>query len=272
MTIFFYSSFDCEEGQYLVARLRKIFPRSSFEVFHHCSDLAFRLLHPKDGASVTVILASTSDELLKFFPVREMISDTILVIVLSEEDPTILSLAHQLRPKYVGFPGSHDSELISVLRKIVDRSAPCDGSPRSAFPAAERRGPDSSSSGMRPRLRRQDSVSSGKTNRRRRTSMSKAPREFFESKVEAQLISLQEDLEEWTFELENRGWESDTEVQRELRESSLKLRALRSQFEALKACPARSWTDQKNDLEDQMREFTMKFQDAAARWSGESLE
>ncbi|MDH4197023.1 MAG: hypothetical protein OEW05_06435 [Candidatus Aminicenantes bacterium] len=95
--------------------------------------------------------------------------------------------------------------------------------------------------------------------------MSKEPREFFEDKVGAQLLAFQDELEELDYRVENRGWESDIEIQQELMELGVKLKALRKDFQVLKTIPDQSWQLQKEDLENALQELSASIKDMISR-------
>lgn len=95
--------------------------------------------------------------------------------------------------------------------------------------------------------------------------MSKEVREFFEDKIAAQLLAFREELEELDYRVENRGWESDIEIQQELMEIGVKLKALGKDFQALKTIPDQSWELLKEDLENGLQELSAAIKDVASR-------
>jgi len=99
--------------------VRKSYPEARLEVFSSSSDLALRLVHPKDKASVVVIVLSGDEETKVLLPVRHIISDTAIIVVLPDDSPDMTALAHRLRPQYISFLDSDFSELISVIGRMI---------------------------------------------------------------------------------------------------------------------------------------------------------
>lgn len=95
--------------------------------------------------------------------------------------------------------------------------------------------------------------------------MSREPREYFEDKVGAQLVACQEELEELDYRVENRGWESDVEIEQELMELGVKLKTLRKDFQILKTIPDPSWQRQKEDLENALQEWNASIRGMISR-------
>jgi hypothetical protein len=98
--------------------------------------------------------------------------------------------------------------------------------------------------------------------------MAKEAREYFEDKFEAQLKIFMEELEELGFKVENMGWESELENQREIIELRLRLEALMKKFQELKAASNPSWRPLKEDMENALREFSDSLRNVASRWEG----
>lgn len=125
MTVFFCASSLQKNEKKFFALLEKSFPDARLEVFTSCSDLALRLIHPKEGASVAVIVLSGKEETMGLLPVRDMISDTAIIVVLPDDSRDMMTLAHRLRPQYVSFLDSDFSELISVMGRMIKIRRSC---------------------------------------------------------------------------------------------------------------------------------------------------
>lgn len=124
-TVFFCSLSLQENEKKLFALLKKSFPEARLEVFTHYPDLALRLIHPKEETSVAVIVLSGREETMSLLPVRDMISDTAIIVVLPDDSREMISLAHRLRPQFIGFFDSDFSELISVIGRMIDIRRTC---------------------------------------------------------------------------------------------------------------------------------------------------
>jgi hypothetical protein len=119
-TVFFCSPSLQENEKKLFALLKKSFPEACLEVFTHYPDLAFRLIHPKEETSLAVIVLSKEEETRCLLQVRNMISDTAIIVVLPDDSLAMISLAHRLRPQFIGYFDSDFSELISVIGRMID--------------------------------------------------------------------------------------------------------------------------------------------------------
>jgi hypothetical protein len=119
MNIFFCATRLQEREKRLLRSLGKSFPKVRLEAFHACADLASRLLRPKDSVSAAVIVACRREDITSFLSIRDMISDTGIIFILPEHSPDMIALAHRLRPKFISYLDSDFSELISVLKKMI---------------------------------------------------------------------------------------------------------------------------------------------------------
>jgi hypothetical protein len=80
------------------------------------------LLRPLDCETVALALISNRDELESLLPLREISMDIPLILVLPDSHRKTISLAHRLRPRFLGFLQNGLSEVGPFLSKILQRS------------------------------------------------------------------------------------------------------------------------------------------------------
>jgi hypothetical protein len=119
-TIFYFSPSLQGNEERLRARIETSFPDARLEVHTRYPDFALRLIHPKDETSVAVVALTGRDETTGLLPVRDMISDTPLIVVLPDDHPETIRMAHRLRPQFIGYFDSDFEEVVSVIGRLID--------------------------------------------------------------------------------------------------------------------------------------------------------
>jgi len=108
-------------------RLRKIVqetvPKEKVEVYRTLEGLSSRLHKSIFDIRAMVISVSNREELLGFLYLRDFLNDLRIVLILSEDDPETIAMAHALRPRFLAWRESNLSNIGLVLQRIVNLSS-----------------------------------------------------------------------------------------------------------------------------------------------------
>jgi len=105
-------------------RLRKIVqetvPKEKVEVYRTMEELSSRLHKSIFDIRAMVISVSNREELSGFLYLRDFLNDLRIVLILSEDDPETIAMAHALRPRFLAWRESNLSNIGLVLQRIVN--------------------------------------------------------------------------------------------------------------------------------------------------------
>jgi len=118
--LFYYAPVLRRPEKKLLDLMAKSFPEAHLEVFSTAADLALRLIRPRGGASIAVIVPGGGDDLEEIHHVRNMISDTAILVLLPDEDEEGRARARRLRPQYIGLVGRDTAGVISVMDRMAN--------------------------------------------------------------------------------------------------------------------------------------------------------
>ncbi len=89
------------------------------EVFDTQAGFIKRLRQPKDDSLIAILFDPSNEDLESMGGVREYLVNVSLLLVLSDQDPLTLALAHRLLPSYITYVDSDLSQLLSVIGKLL---------------------------------------------------------------------------------------------------------------------------------------------------------
>jgi hypothetical protein len=92
------------------------------KINHTTAGFLNTLLSPLDCNTVALALISSRGELESLLPLREITMDIPLILVLPDSHRKTISLAHRLRPRFLGFLQNGLSEVGPFLAKMLQRS------------------------------------------------------------------------------------------------------------------------------------------------------
>ncbi|MBI9083600.1 MAG: hypothetical protein JEZ11_08375 [Desulfobacterales bacterium] len=85
--------------------------------------MASGLCRPSSGRGETIALLFADDhqELARLLSIRDLLDDFRIVLVLPEYHKELVSLGHQLRPRFVGFAEGGLEDVAAVLQKMMKK-------------------------------------------------------------------------------------------------------------------------------------------------------
>jgi hypothetical protein len=105
-------------------RIEGLIPEKTLKVYRTLEGLLERLHRPIDPETIMIIVASSREKLSEVSPLRRILGDVRTVVVVPDQEPATVALAHQLRPRFLTYASSDFDDLFAVLRKMFESEAP----------------------------------------------------------------------------------------------------------------------------------------------------
>jgi len=118
MQLLFYSSRDDQNKKRLEAAVHKVIPQNKIELFKSLDDLRERLRRPMEPDSIAVLSASNLEELQRMQPLRGLLTEIFVVLVIPDRKKGTIELAHLLLPRFLSRTKDDFVDLSKVLDKI----------------------------------------------------------------------------------------------------------------------------------------------------------
>jgi hypothetical protein len=118
MKLLFYYSQEGFQTQSLANLIRSFAPDDSTEVYRSLETVTERLKEPTDNIITAVFVASSLDELKKFYKLRNYFFDLRHIIILPEKDDQMIAIAHKLRPRFLSYFENGFNVVSAVLKKM----------------------------------------------------------------------------------------------------------------------------------------------------------
>jgi hypothetical protein len=89
------------------------------EIFRNIDNLSSRLRRPADGLSIVVLVAGNKKDLVDLAFIRHLLSDTPIILVLSDRQNETIAAGHKLYPRFLTYVDSNLMEVGAVLEKML---------------------------------------------------------------------------------------------------------------------------------------------------------
>ena len=122
MQLLFYSSGDDQNKKRLEAAVHKMIPKSKIELFKRLDDFRERFRRPIEPDSIAVLSASNREELQQMQPLRRLLTEIYVVLVIPDRKHSTIRLAHLLLPRFLSQKESDFTDLKIVLNKMYINS------------------------------------------------------------------------------------------------------------------------------------------------------
>ncbi len=119
MQLLTYSSGHDPAHRRLKAAIHRAVPEGQIESFTKLEDFHARLRKPIAPDSIAVLSAASRAELRQMLPLRELLPEIYIVLVVPDRKKSTLELAHLLLPRFLSEKDSDFEDLIIVLKKMV---------------------------------------------------------------------------------------------------------------------------------------------------------
>lgn len=119
MRFLFYAAENDGDGKRLQTMVEKVFSKKNLEILRTMEDLESRLHTPMGKNALAVLMASDVGELKNFIPLKNLMGNISLVLVVPDYEPETLELAHLLLPRYMEHKGNEFYFLSQVLMHLA---------------------------------------------------------------------------------------------------------------------------------------------------------
>lgn len=113
-----------EKADQLKRSIESQIAEERIEVYQSIEKLSERLRQPCEEVGVAVFMTSTYQELEDIFSIRHLLTDLRIILVIPDRKQETVTLAYQLRPRFLSYMNGDLSTIPSVLDKMlkIDRS------------------------------------------------------------------------------------------------------------------------------------------------------
>jgi hypothetical protein len=115
-----YSSKKKDTGERLQNIIEGEVNKEGIEVYHSIDDLNSRLHQPHYDVAV-IILSASGEEMDELIQLRDLINDIPVIFILPDMRKDTLSKAFKLFPRYISEEDSNFSDVVGVLKKMVEK-------------------------------------------------------------------------------------------------------------------------------------------------------
>jgi hypothetical protein len=105
-------------------RVEGLIPEKRVKVYKTLEGLLERLHRPIDPETILIIVASSREKLSEVSPLRRILGDFRTIVVVPDQEPATVALAHKLRPRFLTYANSGLGDLVAVLQKMIESEAP----------------------------------------------------------------------------------------------------------------------------------------------------
>jgi len=122
MRLLFYSSLDDQNKKRLEAAVHQSIPEDRIESYQSLEDFRERLRMPIDPNSIAVLSVSSREELKRMQPLRGLLTEIYIVLVVPDRNKKTIELAHLLLPRFLSQKDDDFADLGKVLDKMYRTS------------------------------------------------------------------------------------------------------------------------------------------------------
>jgi hypothetical protein len=105
-------------------RVEGLIPEKRVKVYRTLEGLSERLHRPIDPETILIIVACSREKLSEVSSLQRVLGDVRTVVVAPDQDPKTVSLAHQLRPRFLTYANGDLEDLTAVLEKMIESEVP----------------------------------------------------------------------------------------------------------------------------------------------------
>ena len=117
MNVIFFTSIDHSVANRLTRVLEVHVSRKELETFRNIDIFSERLHQPLPDPVVFVLQICSREELMDILPLRELLQDRRIILVLPDSEPETVSLGHILRPRFITYGDSDYMDMSAILGK-----------------------------------------------------------------------------------------------------------------------------------------------------------
>jgi len=119
MNFFVYLPSPGENGEKLLGAVAPFISEGSLEIFRDLADFAGRLRKLKSALSVALIWITGHEELKELDSWRDFLAGVRTILILPNDDPGTLALAHKILPAFIAYADDDISEVVAVVKRMA---------------------------------------------------------------------------------------------------------------------------------------------------------
>ncbi len=120
MKIFLYSKVNDQSGDMLEKLIRTRLPEVEMLVYRTIDDLSQGLRQPGKDSGVAILLVSNQGDLKNILSIRYLFQNIRIILLLPSKETEFITLAHQLRPRFLTDIHTDLAEITAVLKKMLE--------------------------------------------------------------------------------------------------------------------------------------------------------
>jgi hypothetical protein len=121
MNVFFLSEIKSDTKKRLRRTLEYMLPKNNIKYIKSMKELEDNLRKSSSKMPLTVILHVSKTKLLSLLPIKELLEDKNLILILNDKNADTIALGHHFRPRFVTFADSDFMDVASVLMKMKEK-------------------------------------------------------------------------------------------------------------------------------------------------------
>jgi hypothetical protein len=119
MKIFIYSKMGNQFGDILEKLIETHLPEVEMGVYKTIDSLSQNLRQPIEDSVVAILLVSNRGDLQNILSIRHFFQDIRIILILPSKETEIITLAHQLRPRFLTDINTDLADITAVLKKML---------------------------------------------------------------------------------------------------------------------------------------------------------
>jgi hypothetical protein len=119
MSLLFFSTGTHGAAQRIQWTIEAASQRETLEIYRSVETLSKRLHQPLNGLRVAVVSLSAEEELHDIIPLKDLLADIAIILILPDAGTDTLVKAHQIRPRFLAYADSDPMVIAAVLAKML---------------------------------------------------------------------------------------------------------------------------------------------------------
>ena len=120
MSLLFYRPAQNKIAEKLQFKIESEIPDHQLEIFYSIEGLSERLSHSMRGNCTAVILTENKNDLKDLFPLKNLLKDIRIILILPDRSDEVISMGYKLHPRFLSYMDSEFSDVAIVLKKMVE--------------------------------------------------------------------------------------------------------------------------------------------------------
>ena len=119
LNVLIYLQVPSPEGRELATLAKSSLAGSRVMVFSDLEEFIGWIPAPKQTTTVAIIWNPTPEDLKRIQLIRDLLAGIRLVLVLADDKPETIAMAHKVMPAFVAYTDDGLSEIVSVLERLA---------------------------------------------------------------------------------------------------------------------------------------------------------